>query len=177
MAKSVKKNETLPVKTVDGKEKKTKKRSPQSELHQEFDGILTMVGKEKIANAVSQELGVTTEEAHSRIRATVARVGKSNGIVAKRSETMVTLIFQKASELKPALIEFIDSLQNKIQYRNTKTGKRGGSWITSLLAGVPRLQADGSFKAFVTIDKEQAQEICDSMEIALPVEVDDKAVV
>ena len=170
MAKSTKKNET-PVTAKADKDKKAKKRAPQSDLHQEFDGILTMVGKERLANAVSRDLQITTDEAHSRIRATVARVGKSNGIVAKRSEATVTLIFDKAIELKPALEEFIDALRAKIQYRNTKTGKRGGSWITSLLAGVPRLQKDGSFMAYVTVTKEQAQAICDGMNIALPTEV------
>ena len=155
--------------TPKAEKKTTRRRGNQSELYHEFDGLLTMVGKEKIANAISQSLGCTNSEAQTRIRSTIARVGKSNGIVAKRSEPIVTTILNAALELRPAFEDLIENLRTKIQYRNTKTGKRGGSWITALLAGAPRALANGQYQMLMTVDADQAGARCKELNIDLPV--------
>ncbi len=148
----------------------TRNRTPQNDIHAEFQGLVTASNQEKLANVLASKLGKPASEARTLIRSTVARVGKGNGIVSKRSQPNIEQILSAVAELRPGFSALVEEVRGKITYRSSKTGKRDSSWIKNLLAGVPRLQEDGTYKMFKAVSLEEATAQCKSLGVDLPTE-------
>lgn len=151
---------------------KRRARKPKSDLQGKVEGLVKLVNEQKLVNAIANAENVDTVKAKSKLYAVVSRIGKSEGLVSKRSQKDVELVFSEMIKLKPSVEEFVNDVKSSITYRSNKTGKRDGSWIRDLLAGVPRLE-DGKFKAYIEISEAKAKEICDGMGIDLPEEDED----
>lgn len=146
---------------------KRRTRKQKSDLQGRFEGLVKLVNEQKLINQMANVLGVNAAKAKAKLYAVITRVGRSEGLVSKRSQPDVELVLQNVLSLKPSVAEFVEELKSNITYRSNKTGKRDSSWIRDLLAGVPRLE-NGSFKAYIEISEAKAQEICDKMGIDLP---------
>ena len=160
-----------PTKTV----VKRRTRKQKSDLQGRFEGLVKLVNEQKLINQIANKQGVNAAKAKAKLYAVITRVGRSEGLVSKRSENDVKLVLDTVLELKPSVAEFVKELQDNITYRSNKTGKRDSSWIRDLLAGVPRLE-EGIYKAYIEISETKAQEICDKMGIELPVEAEPETV-
>ena len=146
---------------------KRRQRKAKSDLQGRFEGLVKLVNEQKLINQLANKLSVNAAKAKAKLYAVITRVGRSEGLVSKRSQADVELVLVTVLELKPSVAEFVEELRSNITYRSNKTGKRDSSWIRDLLAGVPRLE-NGIFKAYVEISEAKAQEICDKMGIDLP---------
>ena len=156
---------------------KRRQRKAKSDLQGRFEGLVKLVNEQKLINQIANKLQVNAAKAKAKLYAVITRVGRSEGLVSKRSQSDVELVLTTVLELKPSVAEFVEELKSNITYRSNKTGKRDSSWIRDLLAGVPRLE-NGTFKAYIEVSEAKAQEICDAMGIDLPsedVEGDDAA--
>jgi len=148
---------------------KRRQRKQKSDLQGRFEGLVKLVNEQKLINQLANKLSVNAAKAKAKLYAVITRVGRSEGLVSKRSQTDVELVLATVLELKPSVGEFVEELRSNITYRSNKTGKRDSSWIRDLLAGVPRLE-NGVFRAYIEITEAKAQEICDGMGIELPSE-------
>jgi hypothetical protein len=148
---------------------KRRQRKAKSDLQGRFEGLVKLVNEQKLINQIANKLQVNAAKAKAKLYAVITRVGRSEGLVSKRSQSDVELVLTTVLELKPSVAEFVEELKSNITYRSNKTGKRDSSWIRDLLAGVPRLE-NGVFRAYIEISEAKAQEICDSMGIELPSE-------
>lgn len=146
---------------------KRRTRKQKSDLQGRFEGLVKLVNEQKLINQLANKLNLNPAKAKVKLFAIVNRVGKSDGLVSKRSQEDVELIFTTILEMKPSVQEFVDDIRQSITYRSNKTGKRDNSWIRDLLAGVPRKE-DGKFKAYIEISPEKAKKICEEMGIELP---------
>jgi hypothetical protein len=148
---------------------KRRQRKAKSDLQGRFEGLVKLVNEQKLINQMANKLQVNASKAKAKLYAIITRVGRSEGLVSKRSQGDVELVLTTVLELKPSVAEFVEELKSNITYRSNKTGKRDSSWIRDLLAGVPRLE-NGTFRAYIEISEAKAQEICDGMGIELPSE-------
>jgi hypothetical protein len=148
---------------------KRRQRKAKSDLQGRFEGLVKLVNEQKLINQIANKLQVNAAKAKAKLYAVITRVGRSEGLVSKRSQGDVELVLTTVLELKPSVAEFVEELKSNITYRSNKTGKRDSSWIRDLLAGVPRLE-NGIFRAYIEISEAKAQEICDGMGIELPTE-------
>lgn len=156
---------------------KRRTRKQKSDLQGRFEGLVKLVNEQKLINQIANVLSVNPAKAKAKLYAVITRVGRSEGLVSKRSQPDVELVLSNVLTLKPSVAEFVEELKSNITYRSNKTGKRDSSWIRDLLAGVPRLE-NGTFKAYIEITEAKAQEICDKMGIDLPAdEVEEEEVV
>ena len=148
---------------------KRRVRKAKSDLQGRFEGLVKLVNEQKLINQLANKLSVNAAKAKAKLYAIITRVGKTEGLVSKRSQKDVEMVLTTVLELKPSVKEFVEELQSNITYRSNKTGKRDTSWIRDLLAGVPRLE-NGIYKAYIEVSEAKAQEICDEMGIELPAE-------
>lgn len=153
---------------------KRRARKPKSDLQGRFEGLVKLVNEQKLINLLATKLNINAAKAKGKLYAVITRVGKGEGLVSKRSQGDIELVFASILELKPTVAEFVNDVKTSITYRSNKTGKRDGSWIRDLLAGVPRIE-NGVYKAYVEISKEEAQAKCDEMAIDLPTEDEEDA--
>lgn len=160
-------NPTTPTSTTSKTSVKRRQRKAKSDLQGRFEGLVKLVNEQKLINQLANKLSINAAKAKAKLYAVITRVGRSEGLVSKRSQTDVELVLVTVLELKPSVAEFVEELRSNITYRSNKTGKRDSSWIRDLLAGVPRLE-NGIFKAYTEISEAKAQEICDKMGIDLP---------
>jgi len=148
---------------------KRRQRKAKSDIQGRFEGLVKLVNEQKLINQLANTLNLNPAKAKAKLYAVITRVGRSEGLVSKRSQGDVELVFENIVKLKPGVVEFVNELKSSITYRSNKTGKRDSSWIRDLLAGVPRLE-EGIYKAYIEVTEEKAQEICNLMGIDLPVE-------
>jgi hypothetical protein len=146
---------------------KRRTRKAKSDLQGRFEGLVKLVNEQKLINQLANKLNLNATKAKQKLYAVITRVGRSEGLVSKRSQTDVELVLTTVLELKPSVAEFVEELKSNITYRSNKTGKRDSSWIRDLMAGVPRLE-EGVYKAYVEISEAKATEICEKMGIDLP---------
>ena len=146
---------------------KRRQRKAKSDIQGRFEGLVKLVNEQKLINQLANEQQLNAAKAKAKMYAIISRVGKSEGLVSKRSQSDVEQILNAIVKLKPSVLEFVEELKSSITYRSNKTGKRDSSWIRDLMAGVPRLE-NGVFKAYMEISEAKAQEICDKMGVDLP---------
>ena len=150
---------------------KRRTRKQKSDLQGRFEGLVKLVNEQKLINQLANKMNINAAKAKAKLYAVITRVGRSEGLVSKRSEPDVKQVLDTVLELKPSVLEFVKELQENITYRSNKTGKRDSSWIRDLMAGVPRLE-EGIYKAYIEISETKAKEICDKMGVDLPVEAE-----
>lgn len=143
-----------------------------SEIGNDLAGFVTMANAEKLANELATKLGITAIKAKTTVAGMVRRLNSGNGILPSRSKKNMDLILDEIARLRGPIAPMVEELRKKISYKSGKTGKRDNSWIRDLMAGVPRLHNDGNYYAYTQVTKEQAQAICDEMDVDLPTAVE-----
>lgn len=148
-----------------------KRTRTRSEVGNQLQGLVTMSDSTRLENEVAQKLNLSAQKARTTINNLVRRVSKTNGILASRSKVTMNLILDEIVRIKPAIGELVNELRERITYKSGKTGRRENSWIRDLMAGIPRKHVDGYY-AYVQVSEDKAKEICVSLGVDLPTEVE-----